>query len=144
MARIRALAKGEISYKAMALQWPEFMGFVISQITDLRGTLIRDESKFARLVAHTDEIVRAMEGVAQLSERLYLLNNKMDAVIEMVASRRDEESELTALEHFGLADMDIDGEDFRAEFTKLFKLTNHPAADEPVLTESDLLDNEDD
>lgn len=49
---------------------PEFAGLMISQLTDIRGAMTRDESKFNHLVSHTDEVVESMRGVVQLSERL--------------------------------------------------------------------------
>lgn len=48
----------------------EFMGLMISQVTDIRAAMTKDESKFAHLVSHADEIVESMRGVVQLSERL--------------------------------------------------------------------------
>ena len=66
--RLFGQAKPDAS--AMEKQWPEFMGLMISQISDIRGAMNRDESKFAHLVAHTDEVVESMRGVAQLNERL--------------------------------------------------------------------------
>lgn len=107
VTNIRSLAKGKNSYAAMAAQWPEFMGFVMSQITDLRGALFRDESKFANLVAHTDEIVTAMRDVTQLAERLNrqsrMLNGIMDRLDELKRDRNSKYSaDVAALEHFGL------------------------------------------
>lgn len=48
----------------------EFMGLMISQVTDIRGALVRDDNKFAHLVAHTDEIIESMRAVSQLADRL--------------------------------------------------------------------------
>jgi hypothetical protein len=92
---------------AVAAQWPEFLGFVVSQITDMRGSLTRDESKFARLLSHTDEIVIAMEHVVQLSERLakhqMMLSEIMREVHEMREDRHIKYSaEVDAYAHFGL------------------------------------------
>lgn len=47
-----------------------YMGLMISQLTDIRGAMVRDESKFANLVSHTDEVVESMKGVTQLNDRL--------------------------------------------------------------------------
>jgi hypothetical protein len=107
VARLRELADGKAGMAAVAAQWPEFLGFVVSQITDLRGTLVRDESKFALLVAHVDEIVEAMKNVTQLAERLALQNKMMRQVLREVHELRDEReakfsAEITAYEHFGL------------------------------------------
>lgn len=55
---------------ALTAALTEFASLVISQVTDIRGAMTRDENKFAHLVAHTDEIVEAMRGVTQLAERL--------------------------------------------------------------------------
>jgi hypothetical protein len=67
---------------ALERQWPEFVGFLISQITDMRGAMVRDESKFAHLVSHTDEIVEAMRGVAQLKERLDNIYATQERILE--------------------------------------------------------------
>lgn len=60
----------------------EFMGLMISQMTDIRAAMTKDESKFANLVSHTDEVVESMRGVVQLSERLQGVNRRVDNVDE--------------------------------------------------------------
>jgi hypothetical protein len=114
VARIRQLANGKNSYAAMAAQWPDFMALVLSQITDMRGALVRDESKFAHLVAHTDEVVEAMRTVSQLSERLNIMNQHMREVLERLdymdkQHDADCADEAEGLAHFGLLPLD-DGE----------------------------------
>ena len=61
--------------KVMELQDPQerevaYMGVMLANLSDIRGAMSKDESKFAHLVSHTDEIVDSMKGVTQLSERL--------------------------------------------------------------------------
>ena len=107
VARLRTLGKDD-----PAKQWPEFAGFVISQITDMRGALVRDESKFAHLVAHTDEIVEAMRGVVQLSEKLTVQQlmlreiterlNQVQADLNQLRVTRKAD-DVTAYGHFGLS-----------------------------------------
>jgi hypothetical protein len=67
-----------LSLEDGAEQRKEFMGLMISQLTDIRGEMTRDGSKFANLVSHTDEVVESMKGVVQLSERLTGLNQRID------------------------------------------------------------------
>ena len=107
VSRIRELGKAEPRYARMAAQWPEFMNFVIAEITAMRGALTRDESKFGLLISHTDEIVEAMRNVTQLAERLQVLNNRVVTVQqtldELRADRRIKYSaEYEAYQHFGL------------------------------------------
>jgi hypothetical protein len=68
--QITDLLKSDDPNALLTKALPEFAGLMISQITDIRGAMTREEGKFAHLVAHTDEIVEAMRGVVQLSERL--------------------------------------------------------------------------
>lgn len=107
VARIRNMATGVGKYQRMQEQWPEFMGFVISQITNIRGAMVRDESKFAHLVAHTDEIVEAMRGVAQLTEKLSKQGSMLIDIMEQLQELKEDRGikysgEIDALEHFGL------------------------------------------
>lgn len=86
----KLLGRNDKATSLMERQWPEFMGFMISQVTDIRGAMIRDESKFAHLVAHTDEVVESMRAVSQLAERLhsmYALNERMAEQIEKLTDR---------------------------------------------------------
>lgn len=62
----------------------EFMGLMISQVTDIRGALTRDDSKFALLVAHTDEVVESMRAVNLLAERLTNIYAVQERVLEAV------------------------------------------------------------
>jgi len=70
VAKIMESGKNWRGKALMEKQWPEFVGLMISQLTDIRGAMVRDDSKFANLVAHTDEIIESMRGVVQLNERL--------------------------------------------------------------------------
>jgi hypothetical protein len=60
--------------KAMALSPAkrdlELAKYQIHLLSDIQGAMLREDSKFALLVAHADEIVEAMKGVVQLKERL--------------------------------------------------------------------------
>lgn len=60
----------------------EFMGLMVSQITDIRSALTKNDNKFAHLVAHTDEIVEAMRGVVQLKERLDTIYVTQERILE--------------------------------------------------------------
>ena len=62
----------------------EFMGLMLSQVTDIRGALTKDESKFAHLVSHTDEILEGMKGAVQLAERLTVVNLSIDDTNERI------------------------------------------------------------
>lgn len=104
VARLRSLNPVE--------QWQEFVGYVISQITSLRGSLLRDESKFAHLVAHTDELVETMQSVGLISERLKKHENLLSQIAERLEDMEynrletmqmdEERAENEALRHFGL------------------------------------------
>jgi len=67
-----------------------FMGLLLANVSDIRGALSKDESKFAHLVSHTDDIVESMRGVTQLSERL----NNVVARIGGIEDRLDRLAEL--------------------------------------------------
>ncbi len=68
--QINSLLKTDDTTALLTKALPEFAGLMISQLTDIRGAMTRDESKFNHLVAHTDDIVESMRGAVQLSERL--------------------------------------------------------------------------
>lgn len=70
---------------ALIMALTEFASLVISQVTDIRGAMTRDENKFAHLVAHTDEIVEAMRGVTQLAERINVFNGRLSQIEEREA-----------------------------------------------------------
>jgi hypothetical protein len=92
---IQDLGQGKEGVDALTAQWPEFMGLMISQLTDIRGAMVRDESKFANLISHTDEIVEAMRGVAQLKERLdtiYETQERILAVLERLGEKQVKEA----------------------------------------------------
>lgn len=65
-----------------------FMSLMISQVTDIRGAMTREDSKFAHLVAHTDDVVESMRGVTQLSERLSTLIARIDSIEEILVEKR--------------------------------------------------------
>ncbi len=72
----------------------EFAGLMISQLTDIRGAMTRDENKFAHLVAHTDEIVESMRAVTQLAERLTNLTMAVERVHERLDKLAGEKEEV--------------------------------------------------
>lgn len=130
-ALARLFGSSSSGIQAIAAQWPEFIGFVISQITDMRGVLVRDETKFAHLVAHTDEIVEAMRGVTQLSARL---KRQEELLVDIAASierlQAQDDAEDEALRHFGLLEPEEDS---------LFDLRRFTPSlpTEPVVVESE-------
>ena len=85
IANLLEVASTELPSPSIVAAVREFMGLVISQITDLRGAMVRDESKFAHLVAHTDEIVESMRGVVQLNERLMTIGMSTNEMAERMA-----------------------------------------------------------
>ena len=106
IARIKSLANGKTGLNAIAAQWPEFMGFVLSQVTDLRGTLTRDDNKFAHLVAHTDDVVEQLRQVGPLAAKLNQQTQMLAEVIERLDQIQERPPQLNpdALLHFGLID----------------------------------------
>lgn len=93
-------------------QWPEFVGYVISQLTNLRGAMLREDAKMARLVASADEFIEATGALRLLSERVKkqdeMLSQISDQLTDMqLAQMGDGEDE--ALRHFGLIEPDESG-----------------------------------
>lgn len=135
VARLKELGKRKSGFAQIAAQWPEFMGFMISQVTDLRGSLFRDESKFAHLVAHTDELVETMRAVGNIGERLKrqeaLLSELLDRLDDMELVRMEhDDAEDEALRHFGLVP------DEQSQFDEELYFGGMPSRhDEPVLVE---------
>ena len=116
---------------AITAQWPEFVGLMISQLTDIRGAMVRDESKFAHLVAHTDEILEGMKGAVQLAERLTGMNQRIDDTNE----RLDRIEKL-----LGQILKQADGEaipaEELAEHRRIFGVGNNaPLRDEAIVTD---------
>jgi len=129
IARIRSLADPRA-------QWSEFVGLVVSQITNMRGAMVRDESKFAHLVAHTDEIVNAMRDVVGLKEQLHNMRAAIVEVVGMMEDLRVERDtkyagEVEAFEHFGL----IDRADWKPRKVAFLREYARSQVDEPILTE---------
>lgn len=107
VARLKSLANGKSGVNAIAAQWPDFIGFVISQITDMRGALVRDESKFAHLVAHTDEIVESLRDGVRLKEQLRNMSAALTdiyAKLEELGPRQPAQIDVEAFAHFGLVE----------------------------------------
>jgi hypothetical protein len=107
--RLKSLARGKQGYSQIAAQWPEFIGFVISQITDLRGSLVRADNKFAHLVAHTDDVVEQLRKVGPLAQKLNMQTQMLAEVIERLdrieeLGPRPPQMTADALSHFGLID----------------------------------------
>ena len=101
VARLRSLGNGKRGLTAIAAQWPEFVGFVISQITDMRGAMVREDAKFANMIAHTDEILRAMESVGGLSEQLSNQRRGIMEILHRVPAPDNTSATRAALAHFG-------------------------------------------
>jgi hypothetical protein len=118
-AKLFGVGKGSLMEK----QWPEFMGLVLSQLTDVRGAMIREDSKFAHLIAHTDEIVESMRGVVQLSERLETLAQMQSRIMDQLESIE--------------ARLSPRGEADNAEKARVFSQITKPLWDEPILTDAD-------
>ncbi len=146
VAQIMSLGKDEHPATAMIHQWPEFVGLMISQITDIRGAMTRDENKFAHLVAHTDEIVESMRGVVQLSERLATIVAQNERMAEHIAELQAEVAQLRGKD--GLNDgstvapiPDRNEDKFnktaqRAWEDRVFTEHSRPLRDEPIATDS--------
>lgn len=91
-------------------QWPEFMGLMVSQLTDVRGAMVREESKFAHLVAHTDEIVETMKAVTQLREQLTVSAQLQRATLERLERIEEKllpKPDAEACAHFGMEVTDL-------------------------------------
>lgn len=100
IARIRTLPTA-------SEQLAESLGLLISQQSRVLGFFTRTDSKFARLVAHTDEVLIAMEGVAQLKQQLSVINQTQTELLATIAEMREERElkysgDLEAYQHFGL------------------------------------------
>lgn len=107
----------------------EFMGLMVSQITDVRGALVRDDSKFALLVSHTDEIVEAMKGVVQLKERLdniYAIQERVLEAIDNLKGKVSAEQPMSV-----------------QEAAHMFAAKSAPLWNEPIITNATSDDNSD-
>lgn len=87
--------------KVMGIEDPReretaYMGVMLANISDIRGAMSKDESKFARLVSHTDEIVDAMQGVTQLSERLSNVVARQNSMEEQLANIAERQQQMLA------------------------------------------------
>lgn len=121
-------AEGAIS-PAIGAAVKEFMSLMISQVTDIRSALTKDENKFAHLVAHTDEIVEAMRGVAQLKDRLDSIYATQERILEAVATL------------FAKVDMDKKQEATNViEAAHVFASKSAPLWNEPIVTEGERAD----
>jgi len=61
------------------------MSLVLSQMMDIRAAMTKDESKFAHLVAGTETIVKTLQNVNPLVERL----RRQDELIDSLANQLD-------------------------------------------------------
>lgn len=103
IARIRTLPTA-------SEQLAESLGLLISQQSRVLGFFTRTDSKFARLVAHTDEVLIAMEGVAQLKQQLSVIKQTQTELLATIAEMREDcekrelkySGDLEAYQHFGL------------------------------------------
>jgi hypothetical protein len=64
---IRKAGAGHDPIEAMALAYPHFMRFVMDSVARTEAALTKDESKFAHLVAHTDDVVRELQKVGPIT-----------------------------------------------------------------------------
>lgn len=67
---IRGAAKDKGPLSAMAASWPMFAQEVMRVCTEMQAAMMRDESKFAHLVAGTEAVVKTLGGVNPLKRRL--------------------------------------------------------------------------
>lgn len=114
--RLKSLAKGKTGYAAMAAQWPEFVGYVVSQITDMRGNLVGANNAALHLNAHADEVVEAMRKSTQLAEQLGRMNSKLGEIVsrldgleEAVSEPAPDQIDAEAFAHFGLIEPSMIG-----------------------------------
>jgi hypothetical protein len=120
-----------------------FIGLMLANLSDIRGAMSKDESKFANLVSHTDEIVESMKGVVQLNERLGNLWQAQRATEDRLANL--ERGMIAIAEHLGVEVKKPDrpqGEEIDdAEALRLLRPAVRPNhLDEPVVTEGTEVD----
>ena len=70
----------------------EFMRAVLAVTYDTRAAFLRSDNKFAHLVAHTDEIVNAMQKVAQLAEKLESIKATQERIVAVLDGRLIEQA----------------------------------------------------
>lgn len=121
-----------------------FMGLMISQVTDIRAALTKDESKFANLVGHTDEIVDSMKGVVQLNERLTGVNLRIDDTnsrIDRLAVMLNAIAEKMGVEVQKPEHPDHESvEDLSEAARSVFTHANSRMQDEPIVADSTSVD----
>lgn len=121
-----------------------FMGLMISHVTDIRAALTKDESKFANLVGHTDEIVDSMKGVVQLNERLTGVNLRIDDTnsrIDRLAVMLNAIAEKMGVEVQKPGHPDHESvEDLSEAARSLFTHANSHMQDEPIVADSTPID----
>ena len=131
-----------------SLEGPErekaYQGMLLSQILDVRAALNKDESKFANLVSHTDEIVDSMKGVVQLNERLTGLNMRIDDTnerIDRLAVMMNAIAEKLGVEVAKPEHPDPESvEDLSEAARSVFTRANSHIQNEPIVTDSTPVD----
>lgn len=130
-----------------------FMGLMISQVTDIRAALTKDESKFASLVGHTDEIVDSMKGVVQLNERLTGVNLRIDdtnsridrlaVMLNAIAEKMGVEvskPELPPTDAPEDQSVPVDGNFWKEQAQRMFATKHRPTQNEPIVADSTPVD----
>jgi hypothetical protein len=103
--------------------WPIFYKEVMRQNSEIMAAFNRDESKFAHLVAGTEAIVKTLQNVNPLVERLDTMVRMMFDMKREIAELRAEREEAKSAEEEApradgvrrAADVEIDSEEQRAE-----------------------------
>jgi len=84
---LRNATKNKPPLEALALAWPLFMDFMMTAMTETQGALMRDESKFAHLVAGTETIVKTLQNVNPLVRHLETLDRRIDDLRALIEER---------------------------------------------------------
>lgn len=91
VAAMRETSAGKTPEQAMALMFPMLADFLMTAMTETQGALMRDESKFAHLVAGTEAIVKTMQDLNPLNRRLERIEDAVHSLAEtlekMVAAK---------------------------------------------------------
>ena len=103
--------------------WPVFFTQMMEMMSQMQGAMTKDESKFAHLIAGAESIVKTMQNLNPLAERLETMTRMMfemrGEIRELRAEREEKkvalEEEVPRADGVRRADVDIDDEEGRAQ-----------------------------
>lgn len=86
---LRELGKGKGPIEALAVQFPVFVNMVLKATNETQAALMRDESKFAHLVAGAEMVAKSMESFGHLATFFEDHQQEMRYLRDEIAEMRD-------------------------------------------------------